>query len=190
MTLKRLNTENEKLDAVLECLKYANWRLTTEAIIHTNTDEKGNQRNSFAISAEPLTDFVKASEVGSLLLLKGYMPIENSDIGLILSYLESEKYCESKIVSKDVLTINFGSDNFYKITYLGKIFIENGGYLAKQNKDVQEQIKVEKLNTLELRLKQKAIVQNRWIIALGIVAGAYAFIQICKELHLLWYSSY
>ncbi len=151
--MEKKHSANEKLDAVLTVLNNASNNL----INATNFDRLSVDSN------------LKASEIILKLIELGFKDIDSSELILILEYLIDESYVKmSERTESETMNIPPRATKFYKITFSGKVLIENGGYIQKQ-KTIKDE-----------RFRQTLAT---WMAAIGaVLAGIYGVFEMSKSL--------
>ena len=161
--MEKKHTANEKMDAVLTVLNNAN----VELINAVNFAKLG------------IKDSLNSNTIMFNLVAIGIKDIDYTELHLILPYLIKHEYIS---VSETFDQENFTYTNtgiktkIYKITLIGKMFIENGGLVGVLNRENEVKNKTERVQIQQRRLT--------WILAFS---GLIASIYYLHELYVYYY---
>ncbi len=143
-----------------------------------------------------MTPEEKLDTVLGYFLNPDYAENNNSiDAAYLLSIYKSDKNIDDETAAEfdmiirklceELKFINYNSfTNTVSLSFDGKNF---KGFTYKETLRVQEQNEIAALKTLEKRLKEKVVVQNRWLIVIGSIVSTASLIEIVKFLYGLFH---
>ncbi len=160
---------NEKLDAVLSYLKAAH---DDRIVVHRGTDKDGRKWESVS----PL-EFEKHwkdnIQIGMNALT---INEETKEVEAIMDYLENEKLVVSKLKDNSLYAYKK-----YMITFTGKLFMENGGFVAKHLKEVAQQTRIEQLETTQIKQSNNMTLLTGALVVVSLPAFIYNSFQLLES---------
>ncbi len=161
-------TINQKLDAVLEILRDA---YNEEHKIHKTVQSDGTISQTFLIGGRK--QFVNATQIMFHFYARYKIIDEDGELNHLLEYLLAHKMIE---------TDGATWDKQYKISFEGRFFIQNGGYVGKQNEEENEKLFFKNIAIQNIK---NAARLNYYTLALVIATIALFFATCVEKFHLL-----
>lgn len=118
--------------------------------------------------------------------------VDETTLLLVLEKLINDGYVLKEVTAMGNAMIGNYSMTYYKISFNGKVFSEEGGY-KKQQEIISQQLKLQEQETANLaseRKHQEALTEalkryQFWIVLATVVAGIYYLVELLKYFHIL-----